>query len=72
MSLRIEPSMYLGRYTLLEKVLVGECICTDEAGSSLYPASEACYANIKEWELATGRDFHKEFGILVEAGAGSQ
>jgi hypothetical protein len=71
MTLRIEPSMYAGNYTLLEKVLVGERISTDEYGSDIYPSCEALYWNIGEWEKATKKDFWKEFNTLKAAGDGS-
>lgn len=41
------------------KCKVAARIACPEAG---YPASEARYLSIEEWEKATGKDFYEEFG----------
>jgi hypothetical protein len=72
MALSIEPRLYNDNsLTLLQKALITERIATHEVGSNIYPASEAAYASIEEWERDTDRNFFQEFSVLYRASHGA-
>ena len=74
MSLKLHPEIFDdqgNKMTLLQRVCIAERICTEEAGSLVYPASEACFTSIESWERTTGRNFFREFSTLYRAGWGA-